>query len=705
MKQKTNKMKFTHFFKVAVIFAMIAASVSIPYLTNRAKAMAEVPLVIRTAILSSPTGAVNPHGNATWQLYPSGNREIEIEIEDVNLAAGTSLDTVVNGNPTGQIIVDSRNRGKLKLRTDDGQAVPMTDDGTPVSVKNGDLTLISGVLSGGGPNPTPTPTGSPTPSPTGTPTASPTPTPSGTPNAGDLFAGLTGPTLNGVLPRGFANFEIHSSRVELELRIRQVNLPFGTALSVIVDGTDVGNIILENGGEGRVKFRSDNGQVIPPIVAGSTISVNNGASTILFGTFASFTGPTPTPTPTGTPAPATGRSFEANLTGMQATPPVNTAANGEIKATLNAEETQVTVFGEFHNLSSNQTGARIETTVGTTTTIRDLGVVGGTNGRFATVTFAVSAAQVQQLRAGLWSSVIDSVNNPNGEIRGQFKQRSSHSDFDGDGTHDLAVFRPSTNSFYVYGTSGPKTEIEVKDMLVSNPKVVSGDFDGDGVTDPALYKDVAGLGVWEVTRSSDSGITTNQFGLAGDTPVRGDFDGDGRLDFAVFRPSESQWYIQFSNNTGYVSVYWGIGGDLPIPSDMDGDGKDDLVVFRPSNGTWYWVRSSDNQPRQAQLRVRGGRGGEIPLRGDFDGDGKSDVATFSAERGTWSILQSSDGVLVRYRFGMSGDIPVAGDYNGDGKTDIAFFRPFSGNWYLGIGGRRTEPVPFGMIGDIPLIAP
>ena len=86
------------------------------------------------------------------------------------------------------------------------------------------------------------------------------------------------------------------------------------------------------------------------------------------------------------------------MTGAKVTPPVATVANGEIKVTLNAAVTQATVFGEFHNLSSNQTGARIETTVGTITTVRDLGVVGGRNGNFASATFTVTAAQVQQLR-------------------------------------------------------------------------------------------------------------------------------------------------------------------------------------------------------------------------------------------------------------------------------------------------------------------
>ena len=151
-------------------------------------------------------------------------------------------------------------------------------------------------------------------------------------------------------------------------------------------------MVVQSGGEAELRLRSDNGQNVPMVFVGSTIAVRNGGSTILSGTFASFGTPSPsqtgtpgntpspsqTGTPGNTPSPSQtgtpgntpsptpfGRSFESRLTGSEVAPPVATAATGEIKVTLNADETQATVFGEFHNLSSNQTGARIDATVGT----------------------------------------------------------------------------------------------------------------------------------------------------------------------------------------------------------------------------------------------------------------------------------------------------------------------------------------------------
>jgi hypothetical protein len=215
-------------------------------------------------------------------------------------------------------------------------------------------------------------------------------------------------------------------------------------------------------------------------------------------------------------------------------------------------------------------------------------------------------------------------------------------DFNGDGSDDVAVYRPANGTWYI-STLGNFRFGEAGDVLVP------ADYNGDGRADVAVYR--PSNGTWYISTRGNFA-----FGEAGDIPVPGDYNGDGSDDIAVYRPSSGVWYISTRGNFTY-----GEAGDIPLPADYNGDGRDDIAVYRPSNGTWY-------------ISTRGnfvyGQNSDIPLPGDYNGDGWADMAVFRPSNGMWYI--SSRG---NFAFGEAGDIPLPGDYNADHLHDIAVYRP------------------------------
>ncbi|MDQ4131682.1 MAG: plastocyanin/azurin family copper-binding protein [Actinomycetota bacterium] len=145
-------------------------------------------------------------------------------------------------------------------------------------------------------------------------------------------------------------------------------------------------------------------------------------------------------------------------------------------------------------------------------------------------------------------------------------------DFDGDGSSDIGVYRPSSGTWFVRGSGGTNTAVS---FGASEDLIVPGDYDGDGDVEQAVFR--PSNGYWFV-----QGGTITQFGAPGDIPVPGDYDGDGDTDVAVYRPSNGYWFVR-----GGAITQFGAQGDIPVPGDYDGDGDTDVAVFRPSNGYWF----------------------------------------------------------------------------------------------------------------------
>ena len=236
-------------------------------------------------------------------------------------------------------------------------------------------------------------------------------------------------------------------------------------------------------------------------------------------------------------------------------------------------------------------------------------------------------------------------------------------DYNGDGTSDIAIFRPASGLWAIRGFSRVY-------FGSSSDTLVPGDYSGSGTTVPAIFRPSSGL--WAI-RS----LTRIYFGNATDLPRPFDYNGDGRADIAIFRPASGLWAVR-----GFTRLYFGTSTDRPVPGYFAA-GPAGAAVFRPSSGLWA-IRSL--------TRIYFGTATDLCLPGDYSGSGNWSPAIFRPASGLWAIRG-----FTRLYFGASADTPIPGVYGG-GSADLpAIFRPASGLWAL----RGLSRIYFGRTGDIP----
>lgn len=242
------------------------------------------------------------------------------------------------------------------------------------------------------------------------------------------------------------------------------------------------------------------------------------------------------------------------------------------------------------------------------------------------------------------------------------------------GTSEPTIYRPGTQRWYTTNLGN-----QYPTFGIAGDIPVPSDYVGNFGTDLAVFR--PSTGTWYIATSMTApptNIYVVQWGTDGDTPTPADYDGDGKSDVAIFRPSTGAWWIRNSSDGGSLTVLWGMNGDKPVAGDYDGDGLADIAVWRPSDGVWYVLRSSDGQVTYFTF----GMNGDVPVQEDFDGDGKTDIAVWRPSNGVWYVARSSDGGFTYLTWGLSGDIAVPADYDGDGKADIAVWRPSTAQWYM-----------------------
>lgn len=220
--------------------------------------------------------------------------------------------------------------------------------------------------------------------------------------------------------------------------------------------------------------------------------------------------------------------------------------------------------------------------------------------------------------------------------------------------------------------------------LVSFGRACPGaDFNGDGTGDIAIFR--PGAGLWAVR-----GVTRIYYGSWGDLPVPGDYRGDRAAAAAVFRVSSGLWGVR-----GVTRAYFGGGADQAQPGDYNGDGTSDFGIFRGSTGLWaargvtrtYFGGSADLAIPPGQAR---GFGADLLETGQtascFSGDdgtyrkgaafsyqtldpaGNGEIVTIDQATG---LMWASDGNAEGCYFGVQADWNKAIDW-AEGLTFAGF---------------------------------
>jgi len=245
------------------------------------------------------------------------------------------------------------------------------------------------------------------------------------------------------------------------------------------------------------------------------------------------------------------------------------------------------------------------------------------------------------------------------------RRKPWQTDFNGDGTSDIAVFRPTSGLWAVRGL----TRLYFGG---SADRPVPGDYTGDGTAGVGIFRNTSGL--WAVR-----GLTRVYFGGSSDLSVPGDYDGDGTNDVGIFRNASGLWAVR-----GFTRAYFGGSADRPYPGDYTGSGTTDIGVFRGTTGLWAI---------KGVTRIYFGVSSDRPVPGDYAGSGTSDIGIFRGTTGLWAIKG-----LTRLYFGASSDTPVPGDYSGDGTLAPTVFRPNTGLWAI----RGLTRLYFGGSSDTPV---
>src|SRR5256714_371305 len=102
---------------------------------------------IVAALSGAAIGGVTPKGAAEFRQRADGRRSLEVEVEHVNLPAGTVLNILVDGARVGQLTLSPALENEFEIESEHSATVPSVAVGSTVIVTNAQgQTVLSGVF-------------------------------------------------------------------------------------------------------------------------------------------------------------------------------------------------------------------------------------------------------------------------------------------------------------------------------------------------------------------------------------------------------------------------------------------------------------------------------------------------------------------------------------------------------------------------------
>ena len=105
---------------------------------------------LKTRLAGAAIQGKTPEGSAEFRSDQRGRTKFMVEVENINLPAGTVLDVAVQHNgasqTVGQIKLSAAGSGELELESQDGDTVPAVQAGDMVTVSNAGTTILAGVF-------------------------------------------------------------------------------------------------------------------------------------------------------------------------------------------------------------------------------------------------------------------------------------------------------------------------------------------------------------------------------------------------------------------------------------------------------------------------------------------------------------------------------------------------------------------------------